>query len=63
MFDSQAILDSFNGHGNDSMIDVPFTTLEMNVAVAIFAIGGLVGAVPAGLFADFIGRSAHVTVM
>ena len=33
-----------------------FSSLEMNVAVSIFAIGGLLGAVPAGMMADFLGR-------
>ena len=31
----------------------------MNVAVAIFAIGGMVGALPTGFVADSIGRLVH----
>ena len=35
---------------------MPFTDDEMAVAVAIFAIGGMIGALPAGIIADVIGR-------
>ena len=53
----QAINNSFNGHGqNDSRIPVPFTSFEMDVAVAIYAIGGMFGALPAGFLADLVGR-------
>lgn len=48
---------SFNGRlPNDSRIDVPFTSFEMDVAVAIYAVGGMFGALPAGYLADLIGR-------
>lgn len=54
----QAINNSFWGHAhpNESRFDAPFTSTEMNVAVAIFAIGGMFGALPAGPLADLIGR-------
>ena len=38
---------------------MPFTDDEMAVAVAIFAIGGMIGALPAGIIADVIGRYIH----
>jgi len=57
LFLTQAILMSFNGRlPNDSRIDVPFTSFEMDVAVAIYAVGGMFGALPAGYLADLIGR-------
>ena len=33
-----------------------FSFLEMNVAVSIFAFGGMLGAIPAGVLADVVGR-------
>ena len=61
----QAINNSFWGHAhpNESRFDAPFTSTEMNVAVAIFAIGGMFGALPAGPLADLIGRYSHMTLM
>lgn len=50
----QAIYDSFNN--NESQLYAKFSSLEMTFAVAIFAIGGMLGALPAGLIADQIGR-------
>ena len=38
--------------------NITFSSLEMNVAVSIFAIGGLLGAITAGILADFLGRFA-----
>jgi MFS family permease len=50
----QAIYDSFNSNG--SHLYANFSSLEMTFAVAIFAIGGMLGALPAGLIADQLGR-------
>lgn len=50
----QAIYDSFNS--NESRLYANFSSLEMTFAVAIFAIGGMLGALPAGLIADHLGR-------
>ncbi len=36
------------------------SSLEMDFAVAIFALGGMFGALPAGALADFIGRLVNV---
>ena len=33
-----------------------FTSFEMNVSESVFALGGLLGALPAGLMADGLGR-------
>ena len=38
--------------------NITFSSFEMNVAVSIFAIGGLIGALPAGMMADYLGRLA-----
>ena len=54
IFGVQAIYDSFNNNG--SRLYANFSSLEMTFAVAIFAIGGILGAVPAGLIADTLGR-------
>ena len=54
----QAIYDSFNS--NDSVLYAHFSSLEMTIAVAIFAIGGMLGALPAGLIADTLGRYTYV---
>ena len=50
----QAIYDSFNNNG--SHLHAHFSTLEMRFAVAIFAIGGMLGALPAGIITDYLGR-------
>ncbi|CAI8001656.1 Solute carrier family 2, facilitated glucose transporter member 1 [Geodia barretti] len=42
--------------------NITFSSLEMNVAVSIFAIGGLLGAVSAGILADFLGRKYTLLV-
>ena len=53
----QAIQSSFPKNGTVlGVTSVPFSDDEMTVAVAIFAIGGMIGALPAGIIADFIGR-------
>ncbi len=62
----QAIRDSFGHHGNSSGIgSATFSSLEMDFAVAIFAIGGMLGALPAGTLADLLGRYVveHMTDM
>lgn len=51
---TQAIYDSFNINGSRLLAN--FSTLEMTFAVSIFAIGGMLGALPAGLIADRLGR-------
>lgn len=50
----QAITDSFNS--NASRLHVHFTNSEVYIAVAIYAIGGMTGALSAGIIADHIGR-------
>ena len=50
----QAIYNSFNN--NESHLYANFSSLGMTFAVAIFAIGGMLGALPAGLIADHLGR-------
>ncbi len=53
----QAIQSSFPSNGTVLGVDsVPFSDDEMTVAVAIFAVGGMMGALPAGVIADYIGR-------
>ena len=50
---TQAIQSSFNsGNGTGTS----FSDNEMTVAIAIFAIGGMLGALPAGIIADLLGR-------
>ena len=50
----QAITDSFNS--NASRLHVHFTNAEVYIAVAIYAIGGMTGALTGGFIADHIGR-------
>ena len=47
---SQAIQESFENRTHH------FSDTEMTISIAIFAIGGMLGAVPAGLIADILGR-------
>lgn len=49
----QAIRNSFTTHH--------FSEKEMTIAVSIFAIGGMVGALPTGIIADIVGRLATPT--
>ena len=51
---TQAITDSFNS--NASRLHVHFTNAEVYIAVAIYAIGGMTGALTGGFIADHIGR-------
>ena len=51
---TQAITDSFNS--NASTLHVHFTNVEVYISVAIYAIGGMTGALAAGIIADYIGR-------
>ena len=44
----QVIIQSFN--------HTKFTSFEMNVSESVFALGGLLEALPAGLMADGLGR-------
>ena len=48
----QVIIQSFNQSFNHTK----FTSFEMNVSESVFALGGLLGALPAGLMADGLGR-------
>ena len=50
----QAITDSFNS--NTSKLYGHFSNTELYLAVAIYAIGGMTGALMSGIIADFIGR-------
>ena len=38
------------------MVSSSFSDLEWAAAAAIFAVGGMLGSLPAGVIADFIGR-------
>ena len=51
----QAIIDSF-GQNVTGPMSAQFSFLEMSVAASIFAIGGMLGALPAGTLADAVGR-------
>ena len=50
----QAITDSFNS--NTSNLYGYFSDTELYLAVAIYAIGGMTGALVSGIIADYIGR-------
>ena len=50
----QAITDSFNNNG--SKLHGHFSDTELYLAVAIYAIGGMTGALLSGILADYIGR-------
>ena len=50
----QAITDSFNSNG--SKLHGHFSDTELYLAVAIYAIGGMTGALLSGILADYIGR-------
>ncbi|XP_064401710.1 solute carrier family 2, facilitated glucose transporter member 3-like [Halichondria panicea] len=53
----KAIQSSFPSNGTVlGVASVPFSDDLMTVAVAIFAVGGMMGALPAGVIADYIGR-------
>ena len=53
----QAITDSFNSNG--SKLRGHFSDTELYLAVAIYAIGGMTGALLSGIIADYIGRYAN----
>ena len=53
---TQAVQESFGRENVTGPLSENFSSLEMNVAVAIFAIGGMLGALPAGSLADLLGR-------
>ena len=50
----KAITDSFNS--NTSKLHEHFSDTELYLAVAIYAIGGMTGALLSGILADYIGR-------
>lgn len=57
---TQAIRDSFR-HSNENVVfgkHRDFSSTEINVAVAIFAVGGMIGALVGGALADvsYLGR-------
>ena len=59
----QAIQSSFPSNGTVlGVASVPFSDDLMTVAVAIFAVGGMMGALPAGVIADYIGRYCSPSV-